>query len=113
MGQVVGTPSYMSPEQARGEQDRVGPASDIFALGALLYALLTGRAPYSGTHASEIIRQAERAEVTPARQRNLAVPRALEAGCARALAARPEDRYARARDLGEEVRPCLAAEPLQ
>jgi serine/threonine-protein kinase len=109
LGQAVGTPAYMPPEQARGEHDRVGVASDVFALGATLYGLLTGEAPYSGPDALE---QARKGAVLPARQRNRRVPAALEAVCARAMAGRPEDRYGTAQALAEEVQRWLADEPV-
>src|SRR5207302_1755182 len=75
-GQAVGTPAYMSPEQARGDWVRVGPASDVFSLGATLYALLTGRAPYSGTGS---LADAQVGKFAPPRQVSRAVPPALEA----------------------------------
>jgi serine/threonine protein kinase len=76
MGQVVGTPAFMPPEQAEGRLDRVGVASDVFSLGATLYCLLTGHAPYGGT---DVLAQARRGEVVPARQQKRSVPAALEA----------------------------------
>jgi serine/threonine-protein kinase len=109
MGQAVGTAGFMPPEQATGRLDELAPASDVFALGATLYAVLTGRAPYRGRDAKS---QAQKAEVMPARQRKRSVPAALEAVCAKAMAASPEERYADARKLAEEVRRWLADEPL-
>jgi serine/threonine protein kinase/predicted negative regulator of RcsB-dependent stress response len=109
MGQVIGTPGYMSPEQAEGCLDRLGPPSDLFALGATLYALLTGRAPYSK---ADTLRQASRADVVPARQRKSSVPPALDAVCRKAMAKRPEDRYPTARALAEDVQRWLADEPV-
>jgi tetratricopeptide (TPR) repeat protein/tRNA A-37 threonylcarbamoyl transferase component Bud32 len=109
MGQVVGTPAYMPPEQAEGRHDRVGMASDVFALGGTLYALLTGAAPYSG---ADVLAKARRGEVVPARQRNASVPAALEAVCQKAMANRPENRYPKAQVLAEEVQRWLAGEPV-
>jgi serine/threonine-protein kinase len=109
MGQVIGTPAYMPPEQAEGILDRMGPQSDVFALGATLYSLLTGQPPY---HGDDALGQARRAEWVPARQRNRSVPAALDAICRKAMARRPEDRYASARDLSEEVQRYLADEPV-
>jgi tetratricopeptide (TPR) repeat protein/tRNA A-37 threonylcarbamoyl transferase component Bud32 len=109
MGQVVGTPAYMPPEQAEGRLDCVGVASDVFSLGATLYNLLTGQAPYSG---EDVLAQARRAEVVPARQRKASVPVALEAVCQKAMARKPEDRYLRAQALAEEVQRWLAGEPV-
>jgi serine/threonine-protein kinase len=111
-GQVVGTPAYMAPEQARGEQQRIAVASDVFALGATLYCVLTGQPPYRGTR-EEVLAQARRGEVAPARQVNPRVPAALEAVCNKALAARPADRYSSARELAGEVERWLADEPVQ
>ncbi len=109
MGQVVGTPAYMPPEQAAGRQDQVGTASDVFALGATLYCLLTGQAPYSGTDA---LIQAAMAEFVPVRQRKRSVAAALEAVCHKAMGGRPEDRYPTATALAEEVQRWLADEPV-
>jgi serine/threonine-protein kinase len=111
-GQVVGTLAFISPEQARGEQERVGTASDVFALGATLFCLLTGHPPYRGKH-SEVLAQACRGEVVPARQVNPRVPAALEAVCNKALATIPDDRYGSARELAFEVERWLADEPVQ
>jgi Flp pilus assembly protein TadD/tRNA A-37 threonylcarbamoyl transferase component Bud32 len=110
VGQVVGTPGFMPPEQAQGQHDRVGVASDVFSLGATLYTLLTGQAPYSG---EDVLAQARRGEIVPARQRKRSVPPALEAICQKAMAKRPEDRYPTARVLADEVQRWLAGEPVQ
>jgi serine/threonine-protein kinase len=98
-GAVVGTPGYMSPEQAAGRTAEVGPASDIFALGATLHAILTGRAP-----------RADRKDAP--RRANRTVPRALRAVCLKAMAERPADRYTTAAELGAEVERWLAGEPV-
>ncbi len=108
-GEVLGTPSYMPPEQAHGRPADMGRYSDVFALGATLYALLTGKPPYAGDDA---LAQAAACDIVPPRQRNARVPRALEAVCLKALAAKPEQRYATARQLGDEVRRWLADEPV-
>jgi serine/threonine-protein kinase len=110
-GQFVGTPGYAAPEQARGEQDRVGFASDGFSLGATLYCILTGQPPFPG-RISEALPLASVGKFRPARQVKAAVPRELEAVCARAMAARPEDRYPSARALADEVERWLAGEPV-
>jgi serine/threonine-protein kinase len=108
-GQVIGTPAFMAPEQARGEHDRVGLASDVFALGATLYCLLTGQAPYAGR---DILAQAVRADVAPARQHKQSVPAALEAVCRKAMAVGPEQRYRTAQALAEDMQRFLADEPV-
>jgi serine/threonine-protein kinase len=109
MGQVIGTAGYMSPEQAAGRPDQVGPSSDIFSLGATLYCLLTGHAPYTGP---EALIHAAMGEWVPARQRKGSTPAALEAVCARAMAAKPEERYGTAKALAEDVERFLADEPV-
>jgi serine/threonine protein kinase len=112
LGQAIGTPAFMSPEQARGEHDKVGPASDVFSLGAILYDLLTGRPPFAGASAAEALELARKGDVVPARGRKPGVPRALEAVCARALAPSAEGRYARVTELAADVRRWLADEPV-
>ncbi len=110
-GAVVGTPAFMSPEQARGEGDALGPAADVYGLGATLYALLTGRAPFGGP-VVEVLAQVQRGAWRPARQVNGAVPAALEAVCGKALALRPEERYGSALELAGDVEHWLADEPV-
>ena len=102
----------MSPEQAQARWDVVGPASDIFSLGAILYAILTGRAPYQGKTLGEIYQRVERCQFPEPRQLRSQVPRALEAICLKAMAAEPEGRYATAIDLASDVRRWLADEPV-
>ncbi len=94
-GTVCGTPCYMPPEQARGERDRVGPASDVFALGATLCEILSGRPPLTGATASSVVRRAARGEaaVPAADWQGRPAPAALVSICRRALAAEPGDRY--------------------
>jgi serine/threonine-protein kinase len=110
MGQVIGTPSFIPPEQAEGRLDQMGVASDVFSLGATLYALLTGQPPYQGR---DVLGQARRADIVPARQRNRSVPTALEAVCGKAMAKRPQDRYPTAQALAQEIERWLADEPVQ
>jgi tetratricopeptide (TPR) repeat protein/tRNA A-37 threonylcarbamoyl transferase component Bud32 len=102
-GQVVGTPAFMSPEQAAGRTDQLGPASDVYSLGATLYALLTGSPPAGGP--------GEGGRPRPGQVKK-DVPRALDAVCARAMAPRPEDRYATALELAGDVEHWLADEPV-
>jgi serine/threonine-protein kinase len=111
-GQVKGTPAYMSPEQAAGRWDAVGPASDIYGLGAILYALLTGRPPVKGPDVFAMLEQVKRGEVVPPRQVKPGVPKALEAVCRKAMAREPAERYARALDLAADVEHWLADEPV-
>jgi tetratricopeptide (TPR) repeat protein/tRNA A-37 threonylcarbamoyl transferase component Bud32 len=112
LGQAQGTPAYMSPEQAAGRWDVIGPATDVYSLGATLYALLTGRAPFQGRNPAEVLQQAQRGKMVPPRQVKKEVPPALEAVCLKAMALKPEERYATAQDLGADIEPWLADEPV-
>jgi serine/threonine protein kinase len=103
MGEVIGTPAYMAPEQADGRLDLVGPRTDVFGLGAILYEILTGRPPYSGVDTLTVLRRAARAEIDPPRTHWPEVPAGLESACLRALARDPADRHATAADLAQEV----------
>jgi serine/threonine-protein kinase len=109
---ALGTPAYMSPEQARGEVERLGPRSDVYSLGATLYCLLTGRPPQEGDDVGALLRRAQRGEFRPPRQLDPAIDKALEAVCLKAMAARPEDRYASCRALAEDVERWMADEPV-
>jgi len=102
-GAIVGTPAYMSPEQAAGRSDAVGTRADVYALGGLLYFLLTGRPPFDAATARR--RAGGEADLAPepARRADPSVPAALEAVCARAMAAEPGARYASAEELAAEV----------
>jgi serine/threonine-protein kinase len=111
-GTVAGTPAYMSPEQAAGDWDHVGPASDIYSLGATLYELLVNRPPVVGTSPADVLHKVGRADLLPPRQVRPAVPRGLEAVCLKALAQKAEDRYATATQLAEDVARWLADEPV-
>ena len=101
---VCGSYPYMAPEQARGEAERVGPRTEVFGLGAILYQLLTRQAPYRGRTAAEVHEQAVLGRVTPPRQIDPRIPRALERLCLKALAADPEQRYASAGEMRRALR---------
>jgi tetratricopeptide (TPR) repeat protein/tRNA A-37 threonylcarbamoyl transferase component Bud32 len=110
-GEAVGTPAFMSPEQAAGRLDRLGPASDVYGLGATLYALLTGRAPFQGDVAEVLVR-VERGDCPPAWRANPRVPAALDAVCRKAMAVEPANRYPTALALAQDVEHWLAGEPV-
>ena len=110
-GHALGTPAYMSPEQAEGEIDRLGPRSDVYSLGATLACLLTGAPPFSGD-ALEVIRCVRRGEFTRPRAVDPSIDRALEAICLKAMALRAEDRYESCRSLAEDVERWMAGEPV-
>jgi tetratricopeptide (TPR) repeat protein/tRNA A-37 threonylcarbamoyl transferase component Bud32 len=113
-GVALGTPGFMSPEQAAGELDGLGPRSDVYSLGATLYILLTGRAPLddSDGDVEEVLRRVRAGEIAPPRQVKREVPPALEAVCLKAMALQPGDRYPSARALAEDIEHWLADEPV-
>jgi len=110
MGTTVGTPGFMSPEQAAGNLDKLGPASDIYSLGATLYCLLTGKVPISGRHVDEVLENTRRGDFVPPSQLTKKGAPALEAICLKAMALKPEDRYASAKALAEDIEHWLAGE---
>lgn len=111
-GSVIGTPSYMSPEQANGWVDQIDTRSDIFSLGATLYHVLTGSAPYEGFSRDDIVDHARKWEFQALRELQPAVPRELNAICLKAMAKNRDDRYASAKDLAEDLEGWLAGEPV-
>jgi WD40 repeat protein/serine/threonine protein kinase len=113
-GTAFGTPAYMSPEQADGRLDRMGPASDVYSLGATLYTLLAGRPAFDHVwcDVTAMLDRVRLGEFPPPRRVNPRVPRALEAVCLKAMASRPEDRYASATELAREIERWMADEPV-
>ena len=110
-GQAIGTPAYMSPEQAAGDLDKLGPRSDVYSLGATLYCLLTGRAPFGGSGLGEVLLAVRNGDFPPPRRVDPSIDRALEAVCLKAMATRPDDRHATARALADDVERWAADEP--
>ncbi|MBY0230667.1 MAG: protein kinase [Gemmataceae bacterium] len=111
-GAVVGTPAYMSPEQAKGDNDRIGPAADVFGLGAILYQMLAGRPPYSGTDARTTLRAAEQGRVVPVREANPSVPKGLARIVETALEPDLAKRYATAAELERALAKWLNPYPM-
>jgi serine/threonine-protein kinase len=111
-GSAVGTPQYMSPEQAAGELDRLGPPSDVYALGAILYTVLTGEPPYVGRELAPLLYKVSQGDFRPPREVNRRVDPALNAVCLKAMARKPEDRYPTASALAEDLEHWMADEPV-
>src|SRR5262249_13002955 len=109
-GRVFGSPAYMSPEQAAGETESLGPITDVYGLGAIRFARLTGRPPVEGTTTEEVLDRVRRGAIPSPRSLNPSVPRSLEAVCLKALATHAKDRYPTAQVLAEEVEHWLADE---
>ena len=112
LGSTLGTPSFMSPEQAHGRLDLLGPASDIFSLGAILYEILTGQPPYAAGTREELLRKAQTADYAPPRSLRSGIPPPLEAICLKALAPLPANRYLNCESLAQDIERFLADEPI-
>ena len=111
-GQVMGTPSYMPPEQAEGKVEEVGPLSDVYSLGATLYCLLTGRPPFQSASVVETLKHVVEREAVPVRQLNPGVERDLETICLKCLEKAPARRYASATALADDLQRYLEDRPI-
>ncbi len=111
-GQILGTPSYMPPEQAAGLTDEIGPAADIYALGAVLYACLTGRPPFQSASALDTVKQVLERDPVSLRELDSTIPKDLETICLKCLEKSIPRRYATAQDVADELQRFLDGRPI-
>lgn len=111
-GQILGTPSYMPPEQAEGDNAAVGALSDVYSLGAILYRTLTGRPPFQSSSPMETILQLLHQDPVSPRQLNSSIPIELETVCLKCLQKDPAKRYSSARELAEDLQRWMQGDPI-
>ncbi len=111
-GSALGTPGFMSPEQALGDLERLGARSDVYSLGATLFCLLTGTPPYEGDDVGAVLRAVQRGAFAPPRALDPTIESSLEAVCLKAMAPKPEDRYGTPKAFADDIERWLADEPV-
>jgi eukaryotic-like serine/threonine-protein kinase len=110
---TLGTPAYMAPEQADGSAERVGPHTDVYALGTVLYELLAGRPPFQGSSVAEVLDEVRNSDPVPPRRLRREIPRDLEIVCLKCLEKHPAQRYKTARELSDDLNRFLHGEPIR